>query len=205
MSSGRMVRKSITSTEIPSFANSSAANKAVFMIFPKETNVTSVPSRLISATPIGIMYSPSGTIPLSPYIFSDSMNTTGSLSRIAAFNKPFASYGFEGVITFKPGTCAYIDSKLWLCVAANCPAVPFGPRKTIGTLYCPPLICNIFAAELMIWSAARIAKFQVMNSTIGRRPFIAAPTAIPENPNSAIGVSITRLAPNSSSIPFEAL
>ena len=44
-----------------------------------------------------------------------------------------------------------------------------------------------------------------MNSTIGRFPFIAEPTAIPANPNSAIGVSITRFGPNSSSIPFEAL
>ena len=31
------------------------------MIFPKETIVTSVPSLLISATPIGMVYSPSGT------------------------------------------------------------------------------------------------------------------------------------------------
>ena len=44
-----------------------------------------------------------------------------------------------------------------------------------------------------------------MNSTIGRKPLAAAPTPIPPKPNSAIGVSITRSGPNSSSIPCETL
>ncbi len=44
-----------------------------------------------------------------------------------------------------------------------------------------------------------------MYSTIGLQPFIAEPTAIPEKPNSAIGVSITLLSPNSASIPLDAL
>jgi len=74
------------------------------MIFPNDTIVTSLPGRFISATPIGIIYSPSGISPLSPYIFSDSKKTTGSLSLMAAFNNPFASYGVEGVITLSPGT-----------------------------------------------------------------------------------------------------
>ena len=34
---------------------------------------------------------------------------------------------------------------------------------------------------------------------------MAAPVDIPAKPSSAIGVSMTRLAPNSSNIPFEAL
>ena len=54
----------------------------------------------------------------------------------------------------------------------------------------------------MIWSLASTAKFQVMYSTIGRSPFMAAPTAMPVKPSSAMGVSITRLAPNSSSMPL---
>ncbi len=45
----------------------------------------------VAALPIGMIYSPSGTSPLSPYITSLSMNITGSSSRMAAFNKPFAS------------------------------------------------------------------------------------------------------------------
>ena len=76
------------------------------MILPKVTMVTSVPLRTTFATPIGMMYSPSGTSPLSPYIFSDSKKTTGSLSRMAAFKSPFASAGLDGVRTFNPGTCA---------------------------------------------------------------------------------------------------
>ena len=45
----------------------------------------------------------------------------------------------------------------------------------------------------MIWSIACMAKFQVMNSTIGFRPAMAAPTPMPAKPCSVIGVSITRL------------
>jgi hypothetical protein len=46
----------------PSFANSSAA---IWLIFPKETIVTSVPSRLISATQADY-YSPS--LPLHTFV-----------------------------------------------------------------------------------------------------------------------------------------
>ena len=42
---------------------------------------------------------------------------------------------------------------------------------------------------------------EVMYSTIGLKPFCAAPTATAVNPSSAIGVSITRFGPNSSNIP----
>ena len=73
--------------------------------------VTSVPSLFISATPNGIVYSPSGTSPLSPYICSDSMKITGSLSLIAAFNNPLASYTVEGTTTFNPGVLANQFSK----------------------------------------------------------------------------------------------
>ena len=61
---------------------------------------------------------------------------------------------------------------------------------------------SVLAAELMIWSMACIAKLNVMNSTMGRSPPKAAPTAMPAKPCSVIGVSMTRLAPNSSSIPW---
>src|SRR5215471_1581978 len=44
-----------------------------------------------------------------------------------------------------------------------------------------------------------------MMSTIGRIPVIAAPTAIPVNPASEIGVSSTRSFPNSSTSPVRTL
>ena len=44
-----------------------------------------------------------------------------------------------------------------------------------------------------------------MNSTMGLLPFMAEPIAIPENPSSEIGVSITLNSPNSSNIPLLAL
>ncbi|MNH42326.1 hypothetical protein D3C79_1040010 [compost metagenome] len=58
------------------------------------------------------------------------------------------------------------------------------------------------AAALITWSIATNEKLKVMNSTIGRKPFIAAPTPIPAKPSSEIGVSITRFAPNSANIPW---
>ena len=60
----------------------------------------------------------------------------------------------------------------------------------------------IFAAPLIIWSMATNEKLKVMNSMIGFKPFIAEPIPIPANPHSEIGVSITLLAPNSSSMPW---
>jgi len=36
-----------------------------------------------------------------------------------------------------------------------------------------------------------------MNSMTGRKPTIAAPTPTPANPSSVIGVSTTRISPNS--------
>ena len=43
-----------------------------------------------------------------------------------------------------------------------------------------------------MWSIACMAKFQVMNSTIGLSPAKAAPTPTPAKPYSVIGVSTTR-------------
>lgn len=45
------------------------------------------------------------------------------------------------------------------------------------------------------WSMACMEKLNVINSQMGRRPAIAAPTAIPAKPISVIGVSMTRLSP----------
>ena len=142
---------------------------------------------------------------MSPYICSDSINITGSLSLIEDFNRPFASYGFEGTITFKPGQFANQLSKAWEWVAPSWPADPVGPLKTIGHENWPPDIILIFEALLIIWSIPTNAKLNVINSMIGLLPVMVEPTPTPEKPNSEIGVSITRLSPNSSNIPFEAL
>jgi len=56
------------------------------------------------------------------------------------------------------------------------------------------------AAELTIWSIACMAKFQVMNSTIGRSPAWRRRRDAGKA-CSVMGVSITRLSPNSSSRP----
>ena len=104
-SSGRTVRRSSTSTSISSFSSARAAASAWCTIFEWHTTVTSDPSRFTSATPIGVTYSSSGTSSRTRlYMISLSMKTTGSLSRIALFRSPFASFAVAGAITFSPGT-----------------------------------------------------------------------------------------------------
>src|SRR6202049_3698044 len=51
----------------------------------------------------------------------------------------------------------------------------------------------------------RVCSSDLMMSTTGRRPVIAAPTATPVNPASEMGVSTTRFAPNSSTNPESTL
>lgn len=46
----------------------------------------------------------------------------------------------------------------------------------------PADMYNVLAAELIIWSMACMAKLNVMNSTTGRKPAMAAPQLIPVNP-----------------------
>ena len=81
------------------------------------------------------------------------------------------------------------------------PIAPCGARITRGTRACPPDINRIFAAWLTIRSIAQNRKSAYWNSTTGRRPVSAAPTAMPMNPASEMGVSHTRSGPNSSSRP----
>jgi hypothetical protein len=110
-----------------------------------------------------------------------------------------------GVTTFTPGMWASHDSNDCECCADSCSAAPLGPRNTMGQLNCPPDMYSIFAAEFSTWSSARTAKFHVMNSITGRSPTVAAPTPTPANPSSVIGVSTTRISPNSCSSPLETL
>src|SRR6202012_6301345 len=103
------------------------------------------------------------------------MKITGSGSTMADFSKPLASYGLDGTTTFKPGQLAYQFSKHWLCCELSIPALPVGPRNTIGTENWPPLIDMILAAPFMIWSIATSEKLKVINSIIGFKPFMAEP------------------------------
>ena len=66
--------------------------------------MTSEPSRQIFAFPIGTVKSfKSGTSKVRPYNISFSKNTTGLGSRMADFNKPFASAAEYGITTLSPG------------------------------------------------------------------------------------------------------
>ncbi len=80
-SKGTIVRRSITSQEIPSAASFSAASTQRWTGVPQLTIVRSVPGRTMLATPNGMKYSPLGTGPLlANSAFGSSINT-GSLQR----------------------------------------------------------------------------------------------------------------------------
>ena len=103
-SNGTKVRGSITSTETPSSSNSSAARNAIGTAPAIATIVTSVPDRGTSATPNGTRAaSPSSTSPDNPPNVPSSNEMHGSLSRIAVFNRPFASRGVDGTRILNPG------------------------------------------------------------------------------------------------------
>src|SRR5699024_8272719 len=132
-STGEIVRKSITSADTPFSSNSSAARKQECTIAPYAINVTSEPSRFTSALPISTVYSSSGTSSLNErYNFICSKKITGSLSRIAEINNPFASYGVDGITTFNPGCCERNSSKESACNSGVCTPPPNGDRTVIG-------------------------------------------------------------------------
>ena len=93
-------------------------------------------------------------------------------------------------------------SRLCECCAASWRPPPVAMRMTSGTANWPPDMCGKVAALLRIWSSASRLKLQVMISTMGRRPAMAAPTPTPVKPFSASGVSTMRPGPNSSSRPL---
>ncbi len=66
MSRGATVRRSITSTEIPSSARRSAAAIASWTIRETDTTVTSVPGRTTADLPMGRMWSAGGCGPFMP-------------------------------------------------------------------------------------------------------------------------------------------
>ena len=61
-----------------------------------------------------------------------------------------ASAGVDGATTFSPGTLQNQFSVACECCADNMCAGPFGPRNTIGMVYCPPDMSRIFAAPFQI-------------------------------------------------------
>src|SRR5881409_2653994 len=116
LSSGQVVRGSITSALRPTSSSSLAAPRATATMLLVATMVTSVPARFTSATPKGIVYSSAGTGPFTRYIILSSKMTTGLSSRMAVFIRPLASYGPEGSATLRPGTWltqACSDCECW--------------------------------------------------------------------------------------------
>ena len=109
--------------------------------------------------------------------------------------RPFTSCGDDGSATLRPGTWASQASRLWLCCGpADSPAPP-AVVSVSGTETSPPNMYFSFAAWLYSWSRQTPMKSKNIRSQTGRSPRAAAPTPIPMNPISEIGVSMTRRSP----------
>ena len=138
LSSGKVVRGSITSALMPTSWSNSAAARATWTMLLVATMVMSPPARFTSATPSGIVYSSAGTPPFRRYCILSSKKTTGLSSRMAVFISPLASYGVDGTTTLSPG--------MWLghacsdceCCAADRRVAPSVARTTSGTRHRPP-------------------------------------------------------------------
>src|SRR6266516_2677855 len=85
--------------------------------------------------------------------------------------------------------------------SAPCTPPPHGVRTTIGQLQSPSERYLMRAASDTIWSNAGWMKSANWISATGRRPCRAMPIATPTMEDSASGVSITRISPNSSKNP----
>src|SRR4030095_4618772 len=104
-------------------------------------------------------------------------------------------------MTTRPGTWMNHASRLCECWAASRMPPPCGPRITSGTVGLPPSMYRNFAAWLTIWSMVIATKSKIWISTTGRRPDTAAPTPIPTNVGSEMGVSRTRPSPHAAGLP----
>ena len=91
------------------------------------------------------------------------------------------------------------------CCAPKRTPAPFAQRMTSGNETCPSDMYRLFAISLAMRSQQTAKKSLNMISAIGRRPVMAAPMAAPTMACSLIGVSRTRVGPNSSASPTVAL
>jgi hypothetical protein len=126
---------------------------------------------------------------------------TGSSSRTAAAISPTTSTGVDGATTFRPGIIIAQFSMLWECCAPNRRPPPFAVLITSGSVTWPPVMYRVLAIWFAMMSQQVAKKSENINSATGRSPVIAVPITAPVITSSEIGVSRTRLSPNSSSRP----
>ncbi len=115
--------------------------------------------------------------------------------------RPTTSRGVEGVTTLTPGTAIAQFSTACECCAPNLRLPPLPVLMTSGIVTWPLVMYRVFAISFTTRSQHTAKKSENMISATGRSPVIAAPIAAPRIACSAMGVSITRLGPNSSRRP----
>ena len=196
MSSGATVRRSITSTEIPSSATASAAATASCTIRDTETSVMSVPARTTAdlADRDDVVRRRLWALHAVQQAVLDEDHRVRVLDR-----RPQQAVRVGRASTASPRSdrgCGRAGPRG--SASAGCPddrPAPNCVRTVSAIVALPPVMNGIFAAWLSNWSRHTPTKSKYMISTTGRIPAIAAPTPRPTIAVSEIGVSRTR-SPN---------
>ena len=172
-SSGRIVRRSMTSASMPSSASASAACSARSTISEKATIVTSVALAQRSlARPIGSTKS-SSLRHLEALAVEDLVLEEDDRVGIAdrGLEQALGVGRRIGRDDLEPRAVAVPGAVLLAVLGARPGRRRRWARGTrSGSRARRPPCSSVLAAELMMWSIACMAKFQVMNSTIGLQP-----------------------------------
>ena len=194
MSSGATVRRSITSTEMPSPASCPPRPRPhSCTIRETETTVTSVPARTTADVPIGTMWSARRLGPLHAVeqAVLDEDHRVGVLDGGAE-----QTVGVGRRRRHDDGEAGDVGQQRLEALRVLAPRRAAGaelrPDGRAPSRAAPPVMNGIFAAWFISWSRHTPTKSRYISSTTGRIPAIAAPTPSPMIAVSEIGVSRTR-------------
>src|SRR2546421_11433250 len=99
---------------------------------------------------------------------------------MAAASRPFASAGFDGATTFRPGTAIPQFSRLCECWAPKRVPPPLAVRMANGNEARPAAMHGVFATWVATISQQGATKAENMITTDRRTPVQAAPVADPD-------------------------
>ena len=141
MSSGIRQRRSITSSEMPSPASSSAAASASGTVAASATTVTSLPSRATRASPSGTTWSGGAGLALGreePLVLEEDDRVVAADRR--RHQADHVGRASTGAAIFRPGTVSAQFSTDCECWAPKPSPPPLAVRTTSGTVTWPPVM-----------------------------------------------------------------
>ena len=169
------------------------------------TRVMSSPARFTSATPNGMVYSSSGTGPLSWYIILSSKKTTGIVVADRALQQPLGIVGRRGQRDLQARDMA--DPGVQALASAARRTARRAQRGAQDHRHFELAAGHVVDLGRLVHhrSMVRVRKSPNMMSTTGRMPVMAAPTPMPVMPGLRDRRVDDALVPNSSTSPASTL